>query len=309
MKILLTGASGMLGQNILEHADASAHEWLTPSHAQLDLGDYASVASYLLSHAPDCVIHAAGKVGGIQANIREPVDFLVANLDMGRNVLMASAAAGVRSLLNIGSSCMYPRDRENALSEDDLLGGPLEPTNEGYALAKITVAKLAEYLSRVNQGFHYKTIIPCNLYGPHDKFDPRWSHLIPSIIHKLHVAKQQGDDSVDIWGDGSARREFLYVRDAASAILKAVVSIAELPAFCNIGLGCDYTVNEYYQAAAKVIGYQGAFTHDTSKPVGMKRKLSDVRRAEAWGWSFETSLETGLAETYDFYLKTIEELH
>ncbi|WP_083272539.1 GDP-L-fucose synthase [Pseudomonas sp. ENNP23] len=309
MKILLTGASGMLGRNILEHADASVHEWFTPTHAQLDLSNYASVASYLLSNTPDCVIHAAGKVGGIQANIREPVEFLIANLDMGRNVMMASAAAGVRNLLNIGSSCMYPRDRESALSEDDLLGGPLEPTNEAYALAKITVAKLAEYLSRVNPGFNYKTIIPCNLYGPHDKFDPRWSHLIPSIIHKLHVAKQRGDDTVDIWGDGSARREFLYVKDAASAILKAVGSTAELPAFSNIGLGFDYTVNEYYQAAAKVIGYQGGFIHDTSKPVGMKRKLSDVRRAQAWGWSFETSLETGLAETYKFYLSTIEESH
>lgn len=309
MKILLTGASGMLGRNILEHTDADGHEWLTPTHAQLDLSDYASVASYLVSNTPDCVIHAAGKVGGIQANIREPVEFLIANLDMGRNVMMASAAAGVRNLLNIGSSCMYPRDREDALSEDDLLGGPLEPTNEGYALAKITVAKLAEYLSRVNPEFNYKTIIPCNLYGPHDKFDPRWSHLIPSIIHKLHVAKQRGEDSVDIWGDGSARREFLYVKDAASAILKAVSVISELPSFSNIGVGCDYTVNEYYHVAAKVIGYQGGFIHDTSKPVGMKRKLSDVRRAQAWGWSFETSLETGLAETYDFYLSTIEESH
>lgn len=307
MKILLTGASGMLGRNILEHADADGHEWLTPTHAQLDLSDYVSLASYLLSNTPDCVIHAAGKVGGIQANIREPVEFLIANLDMGRNVMMASAAAGVRNLLNIGSSCMYPRDREGALSENDLLGGPLEPTNEGYALAKITVAKLAEYLSRANPEFNYKTIIPCNLYGPHDKFDPRWSHLIPSIIHKLHVARRRGEDSVEIWGDGSARREFLYVKDAASAILKAISVISELPSFSNIGLGCDYTVNEYYQAAAKVIGYQGGFIHDTSKPVGMKRKLSDVRRAQAWGWSFETSLETGLAETYEFYLSTIEE--
>lgn len=307
MKILLTGASGMLGSNVLDHPDAANYEWLTPRHSELALDDYAAVLAYMQARRPDFVIHAAGKVGGIQANIREPVEFLVANLDMGRNVLMASAAAGVPNLLNIGSSCMYPRDREAALNEDDILGGPLEPTNEGYALAKITVAKLAEYLSRVNPGLNYKTLIPCNLYGPHDKFNPRWSHLIPSIIYKVHAAKEQGELTVEIWGDGTARREFLYVKDAASAIFKAIEKIADMPSFSNIGLGCDYSVNEYYQAAAKVIGYDGGFTHDTSKPVGMKRKLSDVQRAKDWGWSFDTSLEDGLAATYQFYLSTIEE--
>lgn len=306
MKILLTGASGMLGSNILAHPHASRYRWLTPRRNELNLADYSTVFDYLQSHKPDFIVHAAGKVGGIQANIREPVEFLVANLDMGRNVLMAAAASGVGRLLNIGSSCMYPRDREGALSEEDILSGPLEPTNEGYALAKITVAKLAEYLSRVNPELCYKTIIPCNLYGPHDKFDPRWSHLIPSIIHKVHEAKQRGERVVEIWGDGSARREFLYVKDAASAIFRGVESVETMPAISNIGLGFDYSVFEYYQAAAKVIGYDGDYKFDTTKPVGMKRKLANVQRAQEWGWTFETSLEDGLASTYEYYLSLIE---
>ncbi|KGH30596.1 GDP-L-fucose synthase family protein [Comamonas testosteroni] len=305
MKILLTGASGMVGRNIQDHPLASEHAWLTPSSAALNLLDYATVKQYFETHRPDAVIHAAGRVGGIQANMREPVRFLVDNLDMGRNVLMAAAETGVARLINFGSTCMYPKDQQGALAEGDVLTGMLEPTNEGYALAKITVARLADYLCRENPQLQYKTVIPCNLYGPYDKFDPRWSHMIPAVIHKLHEAKQQGLDSVEIWGSGQARREFLYAGDLADAVMRALTNFESLPSLMNIGLGHDYTVNQYYEIAAKVVGYQGGFHHDLSKPTGMQRKLSDTRRAMEWGWQPGHTLEQGLAKTYQYYLNQL----
>lgn len=301
MRILLTGASGMVGRNLLEHPAAQQHQWLIPCHTDLDLADFEAVCHFVDQQQPDLIIHAAGRVGGIQANMREPVRFLVENLDMGRNVLLAAAQVGVPKLLNIGSSCMYPRNRDEALKEEDVLTGELEPTNEGYALAKIAVARLAEYISREQPSLHYKTVIPCNLYGRHDKFDPRWSHLIPAVIHKLHEAKVTGAEEVEIWGSGEARREFLYAGDLAGALLQAADRMEELPKLMNIGLGNDYSVNEYYQAAAEVVGFTGKFVHDLTKPVGMSRKLTNVSKAHEWGWQASTSLKEGLAKTYDYY--------
>lgn len=306
MKILLTGSSGMVGRNIHEHGDACRHEWLTPGSAALDLLDFGAVKRFLEAQRPDVVIHAAGRVGGIQANMREPVRFLIENLDMGRNVLLAAAETGVTRVVNFGSTCMYPKDRQGALSESDVLTGALEPTNEGYALAKITVARLAEYLTRENPSLQYKTLIPCNLYGPHDKFDPRWSHMIPAVIHKLHEAKIRGDASVEIWGNGEARREFLYAGDLADAVFHALDNFESMPALVNIGLGHDYSVNEYYEIAARVVGYPGRFHHDLSKPTGMQRKLSNTELASKWGWKPRHSLEQGLAKTYQYYLNQVQ---
>lgn len=302
MKILLTGSSGMVGRNIQQHGRASQHEWLTPSSAELNLLDFAAVKKFLGIQKPDAVIHAAGRVGGIQANMREPVRFLIENLDMGRNVLLAAAETRVTRVLNFGSTCMYPKDRQGALAESDVLTGALEPTNEGYALAKITVARLGEYLTRENPSLQYKTLIPCNLYGPHDKFDPRWSHMIPAVIHKLHEAKMRGERSVEIWGNGEARREFLYAGDLADAVFHALDNLESMPALVNIGLGHDYSVNEYYEIAAKVVGYQGGFHHDLTKPTGMQRKLSDTQLASKWGWRPRHSLQQGLEKTYQYYI-------
>jgi GDP-L-fucose synthase len=197
---------------------------------------------------------------------------------------------------------MYPRNRSEALREDWVLQGPLEPTNEGYALAKIAIARLGEYLTREHPEFHCKTLIPCNLYGRHDKFDPRSSHLVPAIIQKIHQAKQTGQDEVEIWGDGTARREFMYAGDLADAIVQALSRFDDLPVTMNIGLGCDHTVNEYYAAAADVIGWRGRFVHNLSKPVGMARKLVDIGRQTTWGWHARHDLHTGLERTYAFYL-------
>ena len=300
-RILLTGASGMVGRNVLEHPSINKFEVIAPSSAQLDLRDFGGVVSYLSKYRPDMVIHAAGKVGGIQANMREPVNFLVENLDMGRNIVLASKQVGVRRLINLGSSCMYPHNHSEPLREELVLTGEMEPTNEGYALAKVVTARLCEYIKREDDSFQYKTLIPCNLYGPHDKFDPAHSHLVPAIIHKIHLAKKAGHADVEIWGDGNARREFMYAGDLADAVLRAVTNFETLPDCMNVGLGYDYSINEYYQAAADVMEYSGSFVHDLSKPVGMSRKLVSVDKQKEWGWEAKINLRVGLEHSYKFY--------
>jgi len=293
----------MVGRNLLEHPAIADFEILAPRSGELDLRDFDAVEEYLRVHRPDMVIHAAGKVGGIQANMREPVGFLLDNLDMGRNVVWAARQAAVKRLINLGSSCMYPRNHVEPLREEMVLKGDLEPTNEGYALAKVVTARLCEYVMREDAGFQYKTLIPCNLYGRHDKFDPAHSHLIPAIIHKIHEAIRAGSKTVEIWGDGTARREFMYAGDMADAVVRAIHEFESLPATMNVGLGYDYSINEYYQAVADVMGYTGGFVHDLSKPVGMARKLVSVERQQAWGWRAQSTLRAGIERTYDFYLK------
>jgi GDP-L-fucose synthase len=301
-KILLTGGGGMVGRNVLEHPAIGEFEVLAPRSSEFDLRDFNAVQVYLRKHRPDMVIHAAGKVGGIQANKAEPVGFLLENLDMGRNIVWASYNAGIKQLINLGSSCMYPRNHSEPLSEEMVLKGELEPTNEGYALAKVVTAKLCDYIAREDASYQYKTLIPCNLYGRYDKFDPVHSHLLPAIIHKVHQAKQTGQQTVEIWGDGTARREFMYAGDLADAVIRAINHFDLLPQYMNVGLGHDFTINEYYQTAAEVMGYKGVFVHDLSKPVGMARKLVSVDRQLAWGWQAETSLKLGIEKTYEYYL-------
>ena len=293
----------MVGRNVLEHPAISDFEVLAPCSSELDLLDFNAVQAYFRKHQPDMVVHAAGKVGGIQANMREPVSFLMHNLDMGRNIVWAAHQAGIKRLINLGSSCMYPRNHSEPLREDMVLKGELEPTNEGYALAKVVTARLCDYITREDASYQYKTLIPCNLYGRYDKFDPVHSHLLPAIIHKVHQAKQSGQQTVEIWGDGTARREFMYAGDLADAIMRAINNFDTLPIYMNVGLGYDHTINEYYQVAAEVMGYTGGFAHDISKPVGMARKLVNVERQQAWGWSAQSDLHTGIEKTYDFYLK------
>jgi GDP-L-fucose synthase len=302
-KLLLTGGGGMVGRNLLEHPALADYDVFAPTSRELDLRDAMMVTSYLMAHQPDIIVHSAGRVGGIQANMREPVAFLVDNFDMGRNLLLGAHKSGVMRVLNLGSSCMYPRNRDEPLREEWVLQGELEPTNEGYALAKIATARLGEYLMRENADFRCRTLIPCNLYGRYDKFDPKNSHLVPAIIHKVYQAKLQGQNEVEIWGDGTARREFMYAGDLADAIVQALLRFDDLPVNMNIGLGRDHTVNEYYAAAADVIGWRGRFVHDLSKPVGMARKLVDISRQTAWGWQPAHDLRTGLERTYHFYLE------
>jgi len=301
VRILLFGGRGMVGRNFLEHPGAANWEVLAPPSSELNLLDFAADSGYVRRSQPVMVIHAAGRVGGIQANIREPARFLSENLDMGRNVVLAARDAGVKRLINLGSSCMYPRDAPNPLHEDMILQGALEPTNEGYALAKIATAKLCEYISRESPELVYKTLIPCNVYGKYDSFDPARSHLVASVIKKVHDAKTTGGDVVEIWGDGTARREFLYAGDLADCLVRAVERFETFPETMNVGAGDDHAVDEYYSVAADVLGWRGRFVHDLAKPVGMKRKLVSVERQLAWGWSPKTDLREGIARTYEYY--------
>lgn len=302
--ILITGSSGMVGRNLttLLSQDGGV-ELLTPTRSELDLLDAEEIDSFIAKKMPDFIIHCAGLVGGIQANIASPFDFFDVNLRMGLNLIHAAHNNGIECLINLGSSCMYPRAAANPMVEDLVLKGELEPTNEGYALAKIAVAKACEYLS-TQYNRNYKTLIPCNLYGYWDDFDPVSSHMIPGVIQRLHDAKENGVDSVEIWGDGEVRREFMFAGDLAEFIQIAIQRYDELPSLMNVGLGHDYSINEYYDAISNVVGFQGNFAHDLTKPTGMKQKLVDTTLQELMGWSPPTSLERGLELTYQFFKET-----
>ncbi|CAN0601729.1 unnamed protein product, partial [Ectocarpus sp. 12 AP-2014] len=240
------------------HDSSRKHKILAPTHDELDLLRREELEAYIRRHNPDCIVHAAGLVGGIQDNIANPLDYFTVNQDIGANVLRAAQAAGVPRVVNLGSSCMYPKGSEMPLSEEMLLTGALEPTNEAYALAKILTWKLGEYVSKANCSTQVKTLVPCNLYGRHDDFSPQKSHLVPAIIEKLHAATVSGSTVVEIWGDGSARREFMYSADMADAIFFAVENFEFIPSVMNIGTGIDYSIKEYYELAAKIVGYCGS---------------------------------------------------
>ncbi len=296
----------MVGKNILKVSQQHEHEFLSPTSIELNLLDANAVTVYIQTHSPDLIIHAAGIVGGIQANIASPVKFLVGNMQMGLNILNASNNCNIERFLNLSSSCMYPCEATNPLAEELILKGELEPTNEGYALAKITSTRLCEYINKENSKRLYKTIIPCNLYGRFDKFDPNHSHMIPAVIRKLDEANKANKKEVDIWGDGEVRREFMYAEDLAEFIFYAIENFEKMPQNLNVGLGTDFTINEYYKAVASVVGFKGLFKHDLSKPVGMKQKLIDDKKLKEFGWSYKTELEVGIQKTYEYYLNEVD---
>lgn len=303
-KILITGSRGMVGRNIVEFEKSKDYILLTPSSKELNLLDRSSVDEYIKSNKPDIIIHCAGIVGGIQANMANPVKFLVNNTQIGLNIIMASQEANIKQFINMSSSCMYPREGINPLGEELILKGELEPTNEGYALAKVTSTRLCEYINKEDDSFKYKTVIPCNLYGKYDKFDPKHSHMLPAVIKKIHEAKEANIDC-DIWGSGEVRREFMYAEDLADFIYYALENFAKMPQNINVGLGHDYTINEYYKAISEVIGYKGKFIHDLSKPIGMKQKLIDDTKLTEFEWKHKTSLKDGIKKIYDYYLKEV----
>ena len=304
MKVLVTGAHGMVGRNLLADPRAAEHYLYTPRRDELDLTKACQCGDYVEHTSPDAIVHLAAVVGGIQANIDEPVRFTVENVRMAMNIFEAAHACGVPAFLNVASSCMYPKDWDTPLVVDDLLGGPLEPTNEGYALSKILSWKLGTYIRRENPGLMYKTIVPCNLFGRFDHFDPIKSHLVPAAIVKIMGAIERGDPEVQIWGDGTARREFMYASDLADFIWTWLPHLNRLDDVMNVGVGYDYSVEEYYKAIAEISGYRGGFLFDKTRPVGMRRKLLDVSAQEALGWRPTTSLRDGLAATIAYYKNT-----
>lgn len=293
----------MVGKNILEHSKAKEFSFLSPGSKELNLLDSRAVDTYFKNHRPDIVIHCAGLVGGIQANMREPVRFLTENLEMGKNVLLAARDYGAEKVINMASSCMYPKDSDELLKEEMILTGPLEPTNEGYALAKIAVMKLGQYINKEINSQKFKTLIPCNLYGRWDKFGESNSHMLPAVIKKIHKAVNEKETSVEIWGTGKARREFMYAADLADFTFFALANWGKIPEMINVGLGTDHSIKDYYDTVASVLGYKGNFHYDLTKPEGMKRKLVSVEKAQALGWTASTSLHEGIRKTFEFYLE------
>jgi len=294
----------MVGQNIISTAP-EGYKLFTPPRKELDLLNYSNVIEYLNQNKPDIILHAAGVVGGIQANIKEPVRFLVENIDIGRNLVMAAYNLQITKILNLGTSCMYPKNISNPLIEKDLFSGKLEPTNEGYAISKLFSQRLCEYINRENIIFNYKTIIPCNLYGHYDKFDVLNSHMIPSVIRRIHCAKISGEGQINIWGDGNARREFMYAEDFADFIWFGIKHFNSLPNLMNVGIGFDYSITEYYEMIKEIIGFSGDFNYDLSKPTGMQQKLVDISHQTKLGWAPLTDTKTGIAQTYQYYLEDI----
>lgn len=308
MKYYVAGHRGMVGGAILRRLQAAGAEVVTRTHAELDLTDQAAVRDFMGREKPDAVILAAAKVGGIHANNTYPAEFIYENLMMEANVIHQAYRAGVRRLLFLGSSCIYPRAVAQPMAEEALLTGVLEPTNEPYAVAKIAGIKLCESYNR-QYGTDYRSVMPTNLYGPGDNFHPENSHVMPALIRRFHEAAREGRDEVVIWGSGKPMREFLHVDDMAEAslfVLDLPRSVYEantepMLSHINVGTGQDVTIAELAGMIAEVTGFRGRIAFDTTKLDGTARKLMDVSRLAAMGWRARTPLRDGLANTYAWF--------
>lgn len=302
-KILLTGSSGMVGKNFLEHKDVENFDVFSPTRAEVDLLNFHEINNYIKKHKPDIIIHSAGLVGGIMANMKNPVNFLIHNSEIGKNLLMAAKEQKVHKLINLSSSCVYPKNINIALEEKHILTGELEPTNEAYALAKIYTQKLCEYIHQEDNNFLYKTLIPCNLFGRFDNFNLETGHLLPNIINKMHNAKIKNEKEIIIWGDGSVRREFMFVSDLIDCLFFSIKNFNNLPSVLNVGVGHDHTVLEYYMAVAEEFVWKGNFKFDLSKPIGQKQKLVSTKNLEKFGWKSRTNLKIAINKTIAFFLE------
>ena len=305
MRLLLTGANGMLGSSIADswRSQRPDDELFAVTRADADLRDPAAVRDLVDRVAPDAIVHAAAVVGGIAAKIAEPTPYLADNVAIDSSILHAAIDARVPELLYLSSAAIYPEAADQPIGESALLTGPLEAANEGYGLAKIAGGKVCEYASR-QYGLAYRAVAPSNLYGPNDDYSLGHGHLIAATLAKVHEAKARGADSVTIWGDGTARREFTYAPDLASWLVSQVGALRDWPPLLNVGVGADHTITEYYEAAAAVVGFDGRFEFDLSKPSGAPRRLLDSSRARDLGWQPTTDLADGMAACYRQFLAT-----
>ena len=301
-RIYVAGHAGLVGSALVRALRKKGYERLiVMPRSKLDLRDQRAVQSFYEAEQPEYVFVAAAKVGGILANDRYPADFLYDNLMVEANLIHGAYEAGVEKLLFLGSTCIYPRLAPQPLQEDALLTGPLEKTNEWYAVAKIAGIKMCQAYAK-QHGCRFISAMPTNLYGPGDNFDLESSHVLPALISKFHEAKQAGAPSVEVWGTGTPRREFCHVDDCAEACLH-LMNAYEDPEIINIGVGRDISIHELAELVKRIVGYPGAIVFDASKPDGTPRKLVDVRKLFALGWKPRISLEQGIRETYEWYVR------
>lgn len=301
-KIYIAGHRGMVGAALVRAAQSRQElEVVVATRDELNLLDQAAVAAFLKHHQPDTVIIAAAKVGGIHANNTYPAEFLYENVMIATNLIEGSRQAGVTRLLNLGSSCIYPKHAPQPMPESCLLTSPLEPTNEAYAIAKIAALKLCQAY-RKQYGLLYHSAMPTNLYGPGDNYHAENSHVVPALIRRVHEAKMQQLDSITIWGTGTPRREFLYVDDLAEACFH-LVGHENPPDWVNVGTGKDISILELTHLIAEIIGFSGQICNDPSKPDGTPRKLLDMTLGHSLGWQAKTSLREGLTQAYQAYLQ------
>nr|WP_318152487.1 GDP-L-fucose synthase [Halomonas sp. M4R1S46] len=314
-RIFVAGHKGMVGSAIVRQLAARDDlELITRDRHELDLMSQAAVDEFFRTAQIDQVYLAAAKVGGIHANNTYPADFIHDNLVMEANVIGAAHRHGVQKLLFLGSSCIYPKFADQPIREDSLLTGELEPTNEPYAIAKIAGIKLCESFNRQHDR-DYRSVMPTNLYGPHDNFHPDNSHVIPALLRRFHEAKVNGDTEVSVWGSGKPMREFLHVDDMAAACVHVMeidgstyeVHTQPMLSHINVGTGADCTIRELAETISHVVGFAGEVTFDTSKPDGTPRKLLDVSRLKQLGWQASISLEDGLRDAYDWYVNNVEQ--
>ena len=299
--LFVAGHRGLVGGAVLREFQAAGYtSLLARSRTELDLADAAAVRAFFEKERPALVIVAAAKVGGIKANNDFPVEFLLENLKIQNNLIESAHHTGVGKLLFLGSSCIYPKFAPQPITEEALLTGALEPTNEAYALAKIAGIKLCQAFAR-EYGDRFISAMPTNLYGPGDNFDLQSSHVLPALLRKVHEAKISGAPEVVVWGTGTPRREFLHVHDLARAC-RFLLEHYDSPEIVNIGVGEDVTIRELAEMICEVVGYKGSLVFDTTKPDGTPRKLLDVSRINALGWRAEIPLHEGIRSTYEWYL-------
>lgn len=315
-KIFVAGHRGLVGSAIVRKLKNEGYQNLVlKTKQELDLCDKKAVESFFKTEQPEYVFLAAAKVGGIQANNTYPADFIIQNIEIETNVITSAFQVGVKRLLFLGSSCIYPRECPQPIKEEYLLTGPLEPTNEPYAIAKIAGIKMCESINR-QHGTDFRSLMPTNLYGPEDNFHPENSHVIPGLLRRFHEAKVRGDKYVNVWGSGRPRREFMHVDDLASACVyimnldKDIYDNFTQPmlSHVNVGVGKDCSIKELAETIAEVVGFDGEICFDTSKPDGMPQKLLDISRISALGWSAKISLKEGLKHTYQWFLENKESL-
>ena len=302
--IFVAGHRGLVGAALARAlTDRGYDQLIVRTRDELDLREQRSVERFFAAHEPAFVFLAAAKVGGILANDTRPADFIGQNLAIQTNVIDAAFRHGCRKLLFLGSSCIYPRLAEQPIREDSLLTGPLEPTNEWYAIAKIAGIKMCQAY-RKQYGFNAISVMPTNLYGPGDNFDLQSSHVLPALIRKFHEARCSGASAVTVWGSGAPRREFLHVDDLADALLHLMQHYdSEQP--INVGVGHDVSIRELAELVREIVGYDGAIAYDTSKPDGTPRKLLDISRLSDTGWHAKTGLEDGIRSTYAWYRRHV----